>query len=57
MPKFRVEIGGGKVMFVCPLCRVRDVSVGVGGDVWCRRCGEPEYTFVLPVDNFVDNFS
>lgn len=41
---------------VCPLCRVRRVSVGVGGDVWCCLCGEPEYAFVCPVDNSVDNF-
>jgi hypothetical protein len=45
---------------VCPLCDVRDVSVGVGGDVWCRLCGEPEFVFVVgsgrnaPVDNSVD---
>jgi tRNA(Ile2) C34 agmatinyltransferase TiaS len=44
------------VSAVCPLCGVRDVSVGKGGDVWCRLCGEPEHTFVLPVDNSVDNF-
>ena len=43
-------------MRVCVLCGVRDVLTGKGGDVWCRLCGEPEYTFVLPVDNFVDNF-
>lgn len=54
-------------MFVCPICNVRKVSRGVGGDVWCSLCGEPEYAFVvsvadgfdggvLPVDNSVDNF-
>lgn len=44
------------MVLLCPLCRVRDVVTGVGGDVWCRVCGEPEYAFVMPVDNSVDNF-
>ena len=54
-------------MKVCPICGVRDLMTGVGGDSWCRRCGEPEFAFVastadgfdggvVPVDNSVDNF-
>lgn len=33
---------------VCPLCLIRKLSTGLGGDKWCSKCGEPEHNFITP---------